>query len=225
MFVSLEGNIGAGKSTLISQFKKYIKDNNIQNIHFCAEPLDLWTDYYVDASGRGIFDHYYHAPERWAFTFQLIAMKTRYDTYMRALYDGHKDHVFIFERSIFADYIFEKTLHDLKCLNDIEHKIYTDWFDFFYRQLDKPFGGQKYVYIDTTPEECLNRIHTRNRKSEEGIDLRFLQRLDVFHQQWFQSKELDGYSFNTSMTSINGHDNFHTDPDATIHKIIDFIHK
>lgn len=239
MFVSLEGNIGAGKTTLINRFKQFVKDNRIHDIHFCDEPLDLWTDYYVDANGRGIFDYYYHDPSRWAFTFQFIAMKTRYDTYTKALksLDHFHDHVFIFERSIFADYIFEKTLHSLGCLNDIEHKIYKDWFDFFYRQLEKPFGGQKYVYIDTTPEECLSRIHQRNRKSEEGIDLQFLKKLTDLHQQWFQTNELDGYHhfehespYDTSvkhlnMTSVNGHDNFHTNPETTIYKILDFIYE
>lgn len=239
MFVSLEGNIGAGKSTLISCFKQFVKDNQIHDIHFCDEPLDLWTNYYVDKSNRGIFDYYYHDPSRWAFTFQFIAMKTRYDTYTKALksLDHFRDHVFVFERSIFADYIFAKILYSRECMNDIEYKIYTDWFDFFYRQLEKPFGGQKYVYIDTTPEECLNRIHQRNRKSEENIDLPFLQQLTGLHQQWFQTKELDKYHFDRHenpyendtldkhMTSINGHDNFHTNPDTTIYKILDFIYE
>src|SRR3989344_6608390 len=224
MFVSFEGSVGSGKSTLSEHFKTYVAKQHI-NISFYEEPLELWTNYYVDAYNRSIFDYYYKDPARWSFTFQFVAMQTRYNTYMQAIKDtSETKSTIFFERSIFADYIFSKILYDRQCMNDIEFKIYTNWFKFFYNQLPKP-PQQKFIYIKTSPEECLKRIKKRNRQSEDGIDLSFLQDLTKYHNKWFNHENIDDYVFESSsnMMVIDGHENFKTNPDNTIEQILKFI--
>ena len=72
--ISIEGNIGSGKSTLIKNLKKSFNDN--QDIIFLTEPVDVWNTI-VDSSGETILEKYYHNQEKYAFSFQMMAYITR----------------------------------------------------------------------------------------------------------------------------------------------------
>jgi deoxycitidine kinase/deoxyguanosine kinase len=52
----------------------------------------------------------------------------------------------------------------------------------------KNINIDKYIYINTPPDICLQRIAKRNR-SGESIPLEYLQKLDTFHKNWLSSKE------------------------------------
>jgi len=51
--ISIEGNIGSGKSTLMENLKEYYKDNN--EIIFLREPVDEWS-LIKDSNGITIFN-------------------------------------------------------------------------------------------------------------------------------------------------------------------------
>ena len=42
MIISVEGNIGSGKSTLVDNLKKYLTGKEI-NYVFVQEPVDIWS--------------------------------------------------------------------------------------------------------------------------------------------------------------------------------------
>ena len=41
IILSIDGNIGSGKSTLYTDLQDYYKDN--EDIGFCPEPVDIWA--------------------------------------------------------------------------------------------------------------------------------------------------------------------------------------
>jgi thymidylate kinase len=43
MIISIEGNIGVGKSTLIDNLETYYKNENIQDVIILREPVDAWN--------------------------------------------------------------------------------------------------------------------------------------------------------------------------------------
>ncbi len=43
------------------------------------------------------------------------------------------------------------------------------------------------VYVDTSPEVCLERIHRRGREAEQSIPLAYLQNLDKYHHAWIDT--------------------------------------
>jgi thymidylate kinase len=45
MIVSIEGNIGCGKTTLIENLDTYLNISSIENIKILREPVDIWMTY------------------------------------------------------------------------------------------------------------------------------------------------------------------------------------
>ena len=74
--VSIEGNIGAGKSTILEHLEKYMNKNMNQKILFLKEPLDIWEQFH-DENGHTILEKFYKNQKRYAFTFQVMAYITR----------------------------------------------------------------------------------------------------------------------------------------------------
>jgi deoxycitidine kinase/deoxyguanosine kinase len=64
--ISIEGNIGAGKSTLIETLK-----TRFPNVVFVDEPVDVWSTV-TDKDGTTILEKYYADQKRYAFAFQMM---------------------------------------------------------------------------------------------------------------------------------------------------------
>lgn len=68
--------------------------------------------------------------------------------------------------------------HDGK-INEIEYKVYMNWFDHFIQDLPEI----SLIYVHTEPETCLRRIRKRNRQGEESIQLDYLSSCHEFHDK------------------------------------------
>jgi deoxyadenosine/deoxycytidine kinase len=181
---SIEGNIGSGKSTLISLLKE-----NLDNFVYLPEPVDIWNEI-KDKHGVTILEKYYEDNERYAFSFQMMAYISRLSQIKNVIKNGVD--VLITERSVFTDYnIFAKMLYDSSKINEIEYLIYKKWFNEFIDELPVPH----IIYIKTKPETCMERVKKRNRKGET-IPLSYLQSCHDYHEKWINGTsgilELDG---------------------------------
>ena len=65
MILAIEGNIGAGKTTLSYEFKK-------QQWNVLEEPIDLWN-----VKGTNMLDAYYANPKEMAYLFQQVTLTTK----------------------------------------------------------------------------------------------------------------------------------------------------
>ena len=74
MLISIEGNIGTGKTTLINLLKKKFGGKN--TVIFVEEPLQQWLDL-KDSDGENILGKFYGNQERWSYSFQMHAFITR----------------------------------------------------------------------------------------------------------------------------------------------------
>ena len=59
LLLSVDGNIGSGKSTLINLLKEYFKNN--PNVIVIQEPVDIWKTI-KDEKGKSIIEHLYTDP-------------------------------------------------------------------------------------------------------------------------------------------------------------------
>ena len=175
--ISIEGNIGSGKSTIIERLK-----NDNHKYTFLPEPVDTWTTI-TDGNGVNIIEKYYSDQKRYAFSFQMMAYITRLSQLRNAAKHGG---VIITERCLFTDrYIFAKMLYDTGKIEDIEYSIYLRWFDEF---LDEcTISGL--IYIKTDPVVCSERIAQRNRKGED-IPLSYLEDCNRYHEEWVNNTTL-----------------------------------
>ena len=62
--ISIEGNIGAGKSTILEHLKETYADN--EEVAFVDEPVDIWGTI-CDDKGEDILTKFYKDPTQYGF--------------------------------------------------------------------------------------------------------------------------------------------------------------
>ena len=185
--VSIEANIGAGKSTLISNILKKVNGNS--KFLLVPEPVDKWMNI-KDSNGDNILEAFYKNKQKVSLSFQLIALFTRMELIVQKIKEAEeiekqtgKEVILITERTIKSDYhIFAKMLSDS---GDIcEHGIlaYKMWNEKF----DKEIVVSKFLYINIPPEICQKRIKRRSRNGEENIDIKYLEHCHSFHEIFYK---------------------------------------
>lgn len=173
--VSIEGNIGSGKSTILKLLKEYFNEN--KNIIFLQEPVDEWEKI-KDKNNVTILAKFYDNQERYSFAFQMMAYISRLSLLKRTI-EQNPDAIIITERCLNTDrYVFAKMLYDTGKLEDVEYHIYLNWFDHFI-DIQKI---QKVVYLKTDPHICYFRINKRNRTGESNISLDYLKQCHQYHE-------------------------------------------
>ena len=174
---SIDGNIGSGKSTLMANLREYYKDD--PNVIFLKEPVDEWEQV-KDENGVTMLEKFYEDPEKYAFSFQMMAYISRLKVFKDAIknVNSSKKVSIITERSLYTDkMVFAKMLYDSKKIEHINYQIYLTWFDTF----SEEFPVHKVIYVKTDPEKCHSRILKRSREGESLISLEYLKSCDNYH--------------------------------------------
>ena len=179
--VSLEGNIGAGKSTLLSALKE--RYANRKDVIFVEEPVGIWES--IQQDGLNMLQLFYKDTCRYAFTFQILAFTTRLKLLKDAIKQANESDppvkTIIMERSLEADRnIFAKMLNSDKQMQQCEYDIYVKMSD----DILQDYSVDGIVWINTPPDECVNRIKKRNREGEETISFDYLLKCHENHVQW-----------------------------------------
>ena len=198
MIISVEGNIGSGKSTILNILRKKYENNN--RVIFVDEPVSEWDD--IKKDGKSILELFYGDKNKYSFSFQILAYITRLRKLLSALEEGD-DKIIICERSIYTDkYVFAKMLYQQNYINEIEWQTYNYWFDTF---KDKT-KLDTIIYVDTLPDICYDRIKKRNRTGESDIPIEYLQHCHLLHTEWLINSN-DGQS---NLIVFNGNVNLET---------------
>lgn len=171
--ISIEGNIGSGKSTLIKLLRHNVKKNNIE---FVDEPVEEWATI-TDDDGKNILTKFYENQEKYSFAFQMMAYISRLNKLLNA-FKNNNSYV-ITERSMTTDkYVFAKMLYDSGKMDMCEYQIYNKWFDAF----NKDTEVTHVVYVKTKPSLCSERIHKRKRIGEDEIPQSYLDDCHHYHE-------------------------------------------
>ena len=194
--ISVEGNIGSGKSTLLTYLKNTYDTLDGYQIIYLQEPVDSWNTI-TDSDGTTIIEKFYGDQKKYAFAFQMMAYITRLTQVKRAIEQAPEGSIIITERCLFTDKnIFAKMLYDSGIMSHIEYTIYLKWFDEF-TSYTKLAG---LIYIETTPEVCLERVAKRSRSGEDLIPLSYLESCHNYHEDWLKGDS------NLSSLTLNGCD-------------------
>ena len=115
MILTIEGNIGSGKSTLVKQLRTELASKWT----FLDEPVDEWLEL-KDESGKSLIELFYADKKRYSYTFQNYAYITR----MRKLMETKKHNVNVTERCVLTDkHVFAQMLTDDGYMNQMEDKM------------------------------------------------------------------------------------------------------
>lgn len=181
IILSIDGNIGSGKSTLYKDLQDYYSGNT--NIGFCPEPVDNWGSV-IDKEGVPILTNLYKDTKKYAFRFQMMAYISRLHL-LKNIIKKNNYRVIICERSVQTDKnVFAKMLYDDNMIEHDEYQIYTMWFNEFLDELK--LGG--IIYVNANPKICFDRVKIRNREGE-NIPLEYLQKCHDYHESWLSSIE------------------------------------
>jgi deoxyadenosine/deoxycytidine kinase len=183
IIISVDGNIGSGKSTKVRDLENYYKEKGKTDVIFIQEPVDSWNSV-VDENGVTILSNYYRDQKRFAFRLQMLAYISRLSLLRDAVKKGYK--YIITERCVGTDKnVFSKMLYDKGDIEHDEYIIYKKWYEEFIS--DVPIGA--IVYIKASPETCLQRVNIRAREGE-NIPLEYLKECDKYHDEWIDSENI-----------------------------------
>ena len=201
ILISIEGNIGAGKSHLLSSMRK-------EHPEYCFidEPVEFWESL-RNEDNLSLLEVFYADQRRWSYTFQNCALLSRFkniestvnkkrEEVMKSL----KDHVlhgssfkpvpvvFITERCLDTDKeVFAKLLFRSKQLDKLEYKLYETWYNLI---SDKATQLSAIIYVDTLPELCDERIKIRSRDGESSIPKEYLCALHEQQDSWIKAAKV-----------------------------------
>ncbi len=181
VILSVEGNIGAGKSTLIQYLKKNLTSAEDVPIVYVDEPVEEWASV-CSTEGKTMLELFYADPKRYAFSFQMMAYISRLAN-LSEVVKNNPDSIIITERSLMTDYhVFAKMLHESNDITTEEYVIYCKWFHYF-----NTYHISGIIYLNCSPEKALEHCVKRNRPGE-NLTLEYLQKLKEKHDAWMASE-------------------------------------
>ena len=180
MIITIQGNIGSGKSSFVTMLKQQYQNN--PHILFVDEPVTTWLQI-TDKEGENILSKFYKDKQKYAFSFQMVAYITRLSKLREAV--RSKTHIVITERDLLCDRnVFAQMLYDDGDIEPIEFEIYKKWFDEFNEEVQTAH----HIYIQTDTKTAYERVNKRSRPEEVGhIPFEYLDRCGNYHTHWLST--------------------------------------
>lgn len=170
-FVSLEGGIGVGKSTMLSRLKQIHAED--PSVVFVDEQVDSWVE-------AGVLQGFYDGSLNKA-VFQQLALMSLAAGLFRALQSPNV-RLIVSERSPHSNAIFAKV--NLQGIEMVAYELTLK------QLLDAlPRRMERHVVLLEAPVPLLcERISTRGRESEQsGVDVGYMQLLADAHHEWYDA--------------------------------------
>jgi deoxyadenosine/deoxycytidine kinase len=165
-FLIIEGNIGAGKTTLSQMLAEDFG-------------FKLLLEEFAD---NPFLPHFYQNPDRYAFPVELFFMTERHKQLQQEL--AQRD---LFQEGIVADYIFYKTLLFARNnLNTEEYRLFQRLFNILNAAFPKP---DLLVYLHRSVDRLMDNIRRRGRSFEQEIEPSYLQQIQQSYFEFFRSNE------------------------------------
>ena len=177
--ISIEGNIGSGKTTILGIISNLLKTK--VGIEFLKEPVDEWINL-KDSKGQNILEVFYKNPERWSYSFQMNAYISKMKLLEKASRDAGLE-LLVCERSVETDRnCFAKQLYEDGKINELEWKLYNNWYYWLKEKTENTVDG--IIYLRCSPEISYQRINKRSRKEENSIPIEYLTKIHQKHDEW-----------------------------------------
>ena len=169
-YVVIEGNIGAGKTTLAGRIADQFNAHLILE-HFADNPF---------------LPKFYNEPEKYSFPLELSFLASRYKQLKEELVPQD-----LFKTFTVADYYFMKSLvFAASTLTGDEYNLYRQIFYIIYGTLPKP---DIYVYLHLNPDRLIQNIERRGRSYEKSITIDYLQKIQDSYFAFFKQNPESKY--------------------------------
>lgn len=165
-FITVEGNIGAGKTTLAHLLARHYNARLI---------LEAFAD-------NPFLPRFYENPQQFAFPLELFFMAERYKQLKELV--QQKD---LFQAITVSDYLFTKCLLFAKVnLPEDEFRLYQRLFDIIHQQLIQP---DVLIYLHAPVEKLQQNIKKRARPYEQNIPDSYLTSLSDTYTHYLKQSD------------------------------------
>ena len=164
-FITIEGNIGAGKTTLAQLLSRHFKSRLI---------LEEFAD-------NPFLPKFYENPGQYAFPVELFFMAERFKQLKELLLQQD-----LFKELTISDYLFTKCLLFAKVtLPEDEFRLYQRLFDIIHQQLLQP---DLLIYLQAPVSKLQQNIRQRNRPYEQNIPDQYLEQLQETYGSYIRQQ-------------------------------------
>ena len=166
-FIAVEGNIGAGKTTL-SQLLSQHYNSKLMLEEFAENPF---------------LTKFYENPKQYAFPLELFFLAERFKQQQDLIKTAD-----LFQSVTISDYLFTKCLLFAKVnLPEEEYRLYQKMYDVFSQQLTQP---DILIYLHAPVNKLQSNIKKRNRKFEQSIPDEYLFKLQETYTSYIKQHNI-----------------------------------
>ena len=182
-FITIEGNIGAGKTTLSNILAQKLNAKLI---------LEEFAD-------NPFLPKFYEKPDQYAFPLELFFMAERYKQLKDFL--NTQD---LFQQITISDYLFTKCLLFAKVnLPSEEFRLYQKLFDIIHQQISVP---DILIYLHAPVQKLQDNIKKRNRSYEQDIKDDYLFNLQETYTSYIKQHNIKTIFIDASNADFMGND-------------------
>ena len=182
-FITIEGNIGAGKTTLSNILAQKLNAKLI---------LEEFAD-------NPFLPKFYEKPDQFAFPLELFFMAERYKQLKDFL--NTQD---LFQQVTISDYLFTKCLLFAKVnLPSEEFRLYQKLFDIIHQQISFP---DILIYLHAPVQKLQYNIKKRNRSYEQDIKDDYLFNLQETYTSYIKQHNIKTIFIDASNADFMGND-------------------
>jgi deoxyguanosine kinase len=164
-YLVVEGNIGAGKTTLAQMISKKYQTKLV---------LEQFAD-------NPFLPKFYENQEQYSFPLEMAFLAERYNQLNREL-----SHFELFSPFTISDYYFMKSLiFAQNTLQPDEYNLYRQFFTIIYDKMPKP---DLYVYLHKDTDLLLKNIALRGRTYESFITKEYLEKITLGYFNYFKQQ-------------------------------------
>ncbi|WP_303318607.1 2-amino-4-hydroxy-6-hydroxymethyldihydropteridine diphosphokinase [Flavivirga abyssicola] len=178
-YIAIEGNIGAGKTSLAN---KIAHDFNAKLI------LERFAD-------NPFLPKFYEDATRYSFPLEMSFLADRYQQISDDL-----SQLDLFKDFIVSDYdVFKSLIFSKITLQEDEFKLYRKLFHLMYKEISKP---DLYVYLYQNTERLQENIKKRGRDYEQNIENDYLEKINAGYLDFLKSQP----DFNVKIIDVSDKD-------------------
>ena len=174
MYIAVEGLIGSGKTTLC----QVLRERQHSSVRVLSEPVDAFQR----------FKHHnplrlaYEDPVRNAGIAQVHIIQSSYNYYSKLLSSFKmSSSCLITERSMESPLVFIEANKTRGVHTDFVADFLRDYWSQFNKRVMPP---DVIIYLDASPQVCMNRIGVRSREGEEHCELAYLRAMTLAYERY-----------------------------------------
>jgi len=174
MRIAIFGTVGAGKTTLIENLLKRLPDT----YQVFLEPMDE-NPYFKDFYNEGAAND-----ESLNYKMEIWMLASRMGSLVESI--GQED--VLFDRGVADTLIFADANHELGKINDLDYKVYKDYFTScvaptIFDERNKLYDAV--VYLRVNDETSIEHIKKRGNIAEQQVDVNYWKMINKKYEYWF----------------------------------------